>query len=394
MASETTRLPESDADARVREVALDFRPSSGFSMGVELELQIMNSRDYNLARDAGDLIGLLEKMGHPGAIKPEITESMIELNSSVHHEYAKLLDELRKIRDAVVEAAARMNVCIAGGGSHPFHTWSERRIYPTERFQRLLEIYGYLAKQFTVFGQHVHIGVPNGDEALYLTHILARYVPHFIALSASSPFQQGEDTRYQSSRLNTVSAFPLSGQVPFVHSWGAFLGYFGKMRGFGIVESMKDFYWDIRPKPEYGTIEVRVFDTPLTVERAAMLAAYVQALARYILGERPLSPSRDVYALYSYNRFQACRYGLEGTLVYAYTEQHVPIRDDILGVLRLIAPHAAELNAGEALGRLEDEVRAGRTDAGWLREAYRTHGSLNDVARLQSERWRGAAETV
>jgi carboxylate-amine ligase len=370
---------------------VEFTPSQGFTMGVELELQILNSRDYNLARDAADLLGLLEKSQHPGAVKPEITESMIELNSSIHRHHSSLVEELRQIRDAVAQAAVRMNLRIAGGGSHPYHKWNDRRIYPTERFKRILDTYGYLAKQFTIFGQHVHIGVPNGDEAFYLMHILSRYVPHFIALSASSPFQQGEDTSYQSSRLNTVSAFPLSGQVPFVHSWREFLEYFNKMRGFGIVESMKDFYWDIRPKPEYGTVEVRVLDTPLTVERAAQLAVYVQALARYILTERPQSPSRDVYVLYNHNRFQACRYGLEGKLVDAYTQKHVPIKEDILDMLRVIAPHGAELGAAGALAQLADDVKAGRTDAGWLREAHRSGGSLNDVARMQSELWMGNA---
>ena len=284
-----------------------------------------------------------------------------------------------------------MNLRMAGGGSHPFHELSDRRIYPTERFEHILEVYGYLAKQFTIFGQHVHIGVPNGDEALYLTHIVSRYVPHFIALSASSPFQQGEDTSYQSSRLNTVSAFPLSGQVPFVRSWSEFLEYFNKMRGFGIVESMKDFYWDIRPKPEYGTVEIRVFDTPLTVERAAALAAYVQALARYILCGRPLPPSREVYMVYNYNRFQACRYGLRGKLVDAYSQRHVTIKEDILDMLRVIAPHAAELGATAALEQLMADVVTERSDAGWLREAYRSRGSLNDVARMQSELWMGNA---
>jgi carboxylate-amine ligase len=371
----------------MNESLMDFTPSAACSVGVELELQILNSRDYNLARDAADLIELIDKTPHPGAVKPEITESMIELNSSVHREYATLVDELAKIRGAVADAAGRLNLRVAGGGSHPFHKWAERRIYPTERFKQLLEVYGYLAKQFTIFGQHVHVGVPNGDDALYLTHVFARYVPHFIALSASSPYQQGEDTAYQSSRLNTVSAFPLSGQVPFVHSWKEFQDYFSRMRGFGIVESMKDFYWDIRPKPEFGTVEVRVFDTPLTVERAALIAAYVQALARYILTERPLPASRDVYALYSYNRFQACRYGLEGKLVDAYSQKHAPIREDILDTLRVIGSHAGRIGAGEALARLGESVTADHTDAAWLRQTYRASGSLNDVVRLQSELW-------
>jgi carboxylate-amine ligase len=370
---------------------LEFQPSRSFSVGVELELQILNSRDYNLARDAGDLLALLKKMPHPGEVKPEITESMIELNSSVHHRHETLIAELTSIRDTLSQAAGRLNLRIAGGGSHPFHTWNDRRIYPTERFRHILEVYGYLAKQFTIFGQHVHIGCPDGDAALYLIHALARYVPHFIALSASSPFQQGEDTSYQSSRLNTVSAFPLSGQAPFVHAWSEFIGHFNKMKAFGIIESMKDFYWDIRPKPEYGTVEIRVFDTPLTVERAAMLAAYAQSLARYLLLERPLTPLRDVYLLYSHNRFQACRYGLDGTLVDAYTQRHVGIRDDVLDMLKIITPHAHEVGARAALNHLAEDVAARLDDAAWLREQFNNGGSLNDVARMQSELWMGNA---
>ena len=367
----------------------EFKRSASFTMGVELELQILNSRDYNLARDAADLLELLGKTGHPGAVRPEITESMIELNSSIHMFHDALVKELRAIRDAVARAAQRLNLRVAGGGSHPFHQWSERRIYPTERFKHILDLYGYLAKQFTIFGQHVHIGCPGGDEAVYLAHLLARYTPHFIALSASSPFQQGEDTSYQSSRLNTVSAFPLSGQMPFVRSWSEFLEYFGKMRGYGVVESMKDFYWDIRPRPEYGTVEIRVFDTPLSVERAAALAAYTQALARHLLKDRPRPPSREVYLLYNHNRFQACRYGLAGKLIDADTGRQVPLKQDVLETIALVAPHAAELGGAGALGELESSVRNGAGDAEWLRRAYRERGTLSDVARLQSDLWMG-----
>jgi carboxylate-amine ligase len=152
---------------------------------------------------------------------------------------------------------------------------------------------------------------------------------------------------------------------------------------------MKDFYWDIRPKPEYGTVEVRVFDTPLTVECAAALVAYVQALARYLLTDRPGAPSRDVYALHNYNRFQACRYGLQGAFIDAYTERHVSLREDILETLSVLAPHARELGSGGALETLAARVKGDESDANWLREAYRERGSLNDVARLQSDRWMG-----
>jgi carboxylate-amine ligase len=369
---------------------LEFKPSRELSIGVELELQILNSRDYNLARDAGDLLALLDRTPHPGAVKPEITESMIEVNTSVHVNFETLRAELLEIRDVVSKAAAQLNLRIAGGGSHPFHKWSDRRIYPTERFKHLLSVYGYLAKQFTVFGQHIHVGVPDGDTAIYLSHALSHYIPHFIALSASSPFQQGTDTDFQSSRLNTVSAFPLSGTLPLVHTWSEFVAYFEKMQRFGIVESMKDFYWDTRPKPEFGTVEIRVLDTPLTVERAAQLAAYAQTLAHYLLTQQPLPTSDDVYLVYKYNRFQACRYGVGGAYIDAQMQRRGTLQRDILDTLELLRPHARTLGTEAPLSALRSEAEASQSDAAWLRDAYQKLGSLNDVARRQSEQWMGS----
>src|SRR5258705_10513742 len=210
---------------------LEFAASEPLSLGVELELMVLNTHDYNLVRGAPDLLARLEKVDLAGEVKPEITESMIEINSAVNTNYGDLLEELVRVRDAIVIAAERLNVAVAGGGSHPFHKWKEQRIFPTERFQRVSALYGYLAKQFTGFGQHIHVGVANGDDAIYLTHRLASYIPHFIALSASSPFSQGEDTSFETSRLHAVAAFPLSGVMPPVRTWAEFNRYFDDMQG-------------------------------------------------------------------------------------------------------------------------------------------------------------------
>ena len=191
---------------------LEFKQSAPLSIGVELELQLVETRGCDLTRAASDLIALVERRPHPGEIKPEITESMLEISTSVHRTHAGLLAELQMLRDVVIRQAGRLNLGIAGGGAHPFQRWNDRRIFDTPRFHFLSELYGYLAKQFTVFGQHIHVGCPSGDAAIYLTHMLTRYVPHFIALSAASPYYQGEDTSFQSSRLTAVSAFPLAGQ--------------------------------------------------------------------------------------------------------------------------------------------------------------------------------------
>ena len=167
------------------------------------------------------------------------------------------------------------------------------------------------------------------DDAIYLSHALIRYVPHFIALAASSPYYQGVDTAFDSSRLSVVNAFPLSGTMPLVRSWVEFNRYYDRMVDLGIVKSMKDFYWDIRPKPEYGTVEIRVCDTPLTVDRAAQVAAFAQALARWLWEERPIDVGADIYLTHSYNRFQACRHGFSGTLIDAATGRARPLADDL-----------------------------------------------------------------
>jgi len=366
----------------------DFTSSQPLSLGVELELQILSTHDFDLAPQAEDL--LRETSRHSGAwdIKPEITRSMIEIGSSVQTRHGPLRDELRDMREQLVRAARKLNILIAGGGTHPFQHWSEQRIFPNERFNYISELYGYLAKQFTVFGQHVHVGCPDGDAALWLLHALSRYVPHFIALSASSPYVQGDDTGFDSARLNSVFAFPLSGRAPFVRNWEEFGGYFDKMTATGVVQSMKDFYWDIRPKPEYGTIELRVCDTPLTVDKAAALACYLQCICRHLREERPFEPTEDDYLVYTFNRFQACRFGLDGEIVDPKTKQRTRLRDDILRTLVRLDEHALDLEALEATQLLRDSLFDGN-DARWLRRQRAEGIVLSAVSEQAALRWRG-----
>ena len=364
----------------------DFASSEALTLGVELELQLVSLHDHDLVPQAQDLLRATAR--HTGAwdIKPEITRSMIEIGTSIHRQYNPLLAELVDMRDQLSHAARRLNIAVQGGGTHAFQHWSEQQIYPSERFKYLNELYGYLAKQFTVFGQHVHVGCPDGDQALWLLHALSRYVPHFIALSASSPFVQGQDTGFDSARLNSVFAFPLSGRAPFVRSWAEFQRYFEKMAATGVVSSMKDFYWDIRPKPEFGTIELRVCDTPLTVDKAAALACYLQALCRYLREERPFEPEEDDYLVYTFNRFQACRFGLDGEIVDPKTKQRSRLRDDIALTLSRVAGHAQDLGGHTACALLSQSLNDGN-DASWLRRGHRQDRSFPALLEHCARRW-------
>ena len=367
----------------------EFSQSAPLTLGIELELQIVSGQDYDLIGAAPDLLRELSGREHPGDVKPEITDSMIELSTDVCQDYNDALTQLRGVRNELVYQADRLGILLSGGGTHPFQHWGRQAIFDAPRFHHLSQLYGYLAKQFTIFGQHVHIGCSCPDTALWLLHAFSRYIPHLIALSASSPFVQGIDTGFQSARLNSVFAFPLSGRAPFVLSWDDFSGYYRKMIATGVVKSMKDFYWDIRPKPEFGTIELRVMDTPMTVERAAQIAAYAQALARYLLEEKPIEPREDDYLVYTFNRFQACRFGYDGTLVAPGTAEQCVIRDDILRTMAAIEVHARDLGSTEALHRLRTKVLQGRNGATEVRATYAHEGSLEEVVRQCSELWAG-----
>lgn len=368
-----------------------FQKSEPLTLGVELELQLVNTHDYDLAPYATDMLRLMSKHQLPGSVVPEMTSSMIEISTGICHSAAEVLSQLTPTRDALVKSADKLNIAVVGGGTHPFQQWHQQRIYDKARFHELSSLYGYLSKQFTIFGQHVHIGCPDADAALLMLHRMSRYIPHFIALSASSPYVQGQDTAFDSARLNSVFAFPLSGRAPCVLTWADFERYFEKMTATGVVKSMKDFYWDIRPKPEFGTIEIRVFDTPLTIERAAALAGYVQALAAWFLDTQPFTPQEDDYLVYTYNRFQACRFGLDAVYVEPGSGAHMPLAEHILQTIDQIAEHAARHGAAPALQMLRNDVVASHNDARWLRERQSREQLLGEVTRQASRRFRGEA---
>ncbi|HGK6671849.1 TPA: YbdK family carboxylate-amine ligase [Legionella feeleii] len=366
---------------------LPFKKSSAVSIGVELEFQIVAPHAYSLVSRAKDLIRNLRESPHRSRITPEITQSMIEINSSIHHSPQAMLEELAHLQQFLLEQAAEMHIAICGGGTHPFQRWTMQKIFPTIRYRKLSRKYRYLSKRSTVFGQHIHIGCTQAEDALYLTHALARYVPQFIAICASSPFYQGIDTGYCSSRSTIFNAFPLSGVIPYLINWREFSDYYYKMRKLGIIASMKDFYWDIRPKPEFGTVEIRVCDTPLTIRKAVLIIAYIQALSLYLLEERPIQVSHDLYYLYNHNRFQASRYGFEGDFINPYTMQHSSIIDDLIETVKKIENYTLQLGNSDYVALLVNDAEKNINDAALLRQVFKQEGSLPKVVAAQCLMW-------
>lgn len=366
---------------------LPFKTSELVSIGVELEIQIINPHTFSLESRAKELYRVI-KRSKQSNIVPEVTQSMIEINSNVHSTPMELLTELYSLQDFLLEQGDRLSISFCGGGTHPFQRWAMQKIFPAARYKKLARIYRYLSKQATVFGLHIHVGCPSADMALYLTHVLSRYVPHLIAITASSPFYQGVDTGYNSSRSTLFNAFPLSGVMPYLATWQEFSDYFYKLQNLNIITSMKDFYWDIRPKPEFGTVEIRVCDTPLTLKRVATLIAYIQALSLYLIERKPLPISRALYDVYSTNRFQAARYGFEGEIIDPYTLQRRSILEDIVTTIKQIEHYANKLNNMPLVTRLLHDVINKQNDTLIIRKIMKQVDSLPKLVEQQCLLWK------
>ncbi|ELO0857345.1 YbdK family carboxylate-amine ligase [Citrobacter amalonaticus] len=367
----------------------DFHVSEPYTLGIELEMQVVNPPGYDLSQDSSTLIAAVKDRVHAGEVKHDITESMLEMATDVCHSIDQAAAQFSATQQVILQAAADHHLEICGGGTHPFQKWQRQEVCDNERYQRTLENFGYLIQQATVFGQHVHVGCASGDDAIYLLHGLSHFVPHFIALSAASPYMQGSDTRFASSRLNIFSGFPDNGPMPWVSNWQGFEGLFRRLSYTNMIDSIKDLHWDIRPSPHFGTVEVRVMDTPLTLSHAINMAGLIQATAHWLLTERPFKHQERDYLLYKFNRFQACRFGLEGILTDVHTGDHHSLSEDTLRLLEKVAPSADKVGAASAIEALTRQVKQGASEAQKMREFVSDGGSLIGLVKKHCELWAG-----
>lgn len=365
---------------------LSFKESQEGSIGVEIELQIIDPQTHELAQKSNELLDNSKGLLLADRLHPEITQGMIEINTSVHHNPDDLYSELIEIKQLIINLATASDVLICGGGSHPFQGWYNQKIFPTKRYEKVTERYQFLCRQATIFGQHIHIGCSSADDAIYLTHALSRYLQHFIAISCSSPFFHGADSGFCSARNTVFKAFPTSGYMPMLNTWQEFSDYFNSMKKLSVIENMKDIYWDIRPKPEFGTVEIRIFDTPLTLKKAASIAGYIQALSLYLLDKRPVKLSNEQYYLYQMNLFEASRYGYYGHYLSHETSLSPMIKDDILTTLESVKSYDKGVDI--SLSQFSERVKEEQCDSNLIRQYFSEESSLQQVVQKMCDKWK------
>ncbi len=380
-----------------KEENLIFRGSNEPTLGVELELQILDRETGDLAPGAVRILKQCQQDKIEG-VAAELMQSMFEVKTGVCQNVAEVRDQLAPILRKVRIIASSLGYELALGGTHPFHRSQASAVFPAERYERIMERLAWLTYQRVVFGLHVHVGVPDGDLALAVTSLLVKYLPHLLALSANSPFWQGVDTGLASGRAALYGLLPHSGTPPHFGKWKDFRTYCNVMRDSKAISSFKDIYWDIRPRPDFGTIEFRVCDMPPSLADTFAIVALTRCLvihALRLIKERPqmLRGDRKRHWIAGENKWLATRYGLEALYIRTPAGKRRPLKRDLAELCERLTPIAKETGDFPFLAPILN-LNQFVSGSEQLRELFRKTGNWKSLTDDMIRRFTEELETV
>jgi glutamate---cysteine ligase / carboxylate-amine ligase len=330
-----------------------WAPTAPFTVGVEEEVMLLDPRTWGLAQAIDEILPRLPSE-HAARVTAETHAAAAELGTGVHPTICSAIDELRELRAAMRRTCESCGLAVASSGTHPFTHWRETSL---SRGERYAEIYGSmreLARREPTFALHVHVGVPDPEDAIRATNRLRAHLPVLLALSANSPFWQGRDSGLASARTPLFQAFPRVG-IP-----RAFADYGDYVRAVDLLIRLDAFaeptflWWDVRPQPRFGTVEVRIMDAQVTLEATAALAALVQCLIALELDDGVADEAAAAPEVLVENRFLAARDGVAAALIDPVAEQRVPVAELVGEMLQACAPYARDLRCERELGAVDD----------------------------------------
>jgi len=330
-----------------------FGESSALSLGVEEEVMILDAESLALSPGVESLVAWAEGRTLPGVLKMELLASMVELATEVCASPQEALDALRVLRAAAAEAAHEHGLLIAAAGTHPFSVPEEQDIAPDPRYREFVAYAGISARRQAVCGLHVHVGMPGPEDCMRALEGVLPWLPVVLALSANSPYLAGEETGLASKRAEVLAELPRAAAPPVFGSyaeWEAFVERFVRL---GLADSYTRFWWDIRPHPHFGTLEIRTPDQPTSVELSLLFAALLQALCATVLDGPPSGPANR--GDYAQNRWAAFRFGPRAELIHPEGERLVAVPELAFELLELVGPAARSLGTAELLEAFDPE---------------------------------------
>jgi carboxylate-amine ligase len=339
---------------------IPFESSERSSLGVEWELQLVSTETRQLTSGASEILRALSPEGEHPKAKHELLESTIEIITGICTTVAEATADLAATVEDLRPLVAGRGLALMCAGTHPTTDWATQTISPSPRYAKLVEEMQWLARQLQIFGVHVHVGVRSPDKAIPIVNALSAYIPHFLALSASSPYWIGHDTGLASSRSKVFENLPTAGLPYQLSGWQEFESYMETLISTGTIGSIKEVWWDIRPHPTFGTVELRICDGLPTLHEVGMVAAISQCLVDTLDREidRGYTLPTPKGWVVRENKWRAARYGLEAEII-RDDETTVPVREALRELARDLRPAAERLGCSEELGRVEAIVEHG-----------------------------------
>jgi len=333
-----------------------FNPSKGPTIGVELELQIIHRDTMCLENIAPDILSSMDEK-YKLKIKEEFIMSMVEINTGICNTVKEVEDDLKDSLEYLDTLLHERNATFFSASLHPFSKCTEQKVTDNVRYLSIMDDLQLVGRRFITQGLHVHIGVKNAEEAIRVTNEMRIYLPHLLAISTSSPFYEGENTGLMSYRTKLFEALPKTGIPDYLREWKIFCQLVDLLQKAGYIKSVKDIWWDVRPHPEFGTVETRVCDIPCRFSHILGIVALIQALVSY-LTKHPGTGTVHMQLLRS-NKWQAARYGLNGVFANPLTGHIKPLKEAIMDLLNLVEKESTALGSIRYLHNVEEILRRG-----------------------------------
>jgi glutamate---cysteine ligase / carboxylate-amine ligase len=347
-----------------------------YTIGIEEELMIVDGEHYDLV----NAIEALLEAAPEGDVQPELMESVLEIATKPCGNTAEAGRELRGLRSRVRDTAATLGYCIGSAGTHPFAMWEDQRIVARPRYRDLISALRFVARQELIFGMHVHVGIDDPEKAIHVANGMRVHVPVLLALSANSPFWRADPTGLHSTRMPIFRAFPRVGIPPEYKDWADYERQIGFMVDSGVMEDYTYLWYDVRPHPRFGTVEVRACDAQTRVEHTLALAALTHAMVKELCEHydegKPLTPYP--WQMLDENKWLAARHGLDGQLVDLPSSDRVGTRDLARRLVDRLRPHAEDLGSAGDLDGIADLLTRG-TGADRQTLVYEANHDLREV---------------
>ena len=358
----------------------EFIPSEPLTVGVELELQLIDKKSAELVNGIEPLIDFYPDSPY---IKPEFIQNTVELASRVGDNVADVHEHLLLLAKNLKAHCNQLGINLCGAGTHPFD--EQLGLFtPLPRYLALAKEAGLLGHMQVTFATHVHIGVQTRDDAIYLFRALKPYLPLFLALSANSPYWRGYDTGFVAYRHRILAASRNYSIPPSFESWAQFCEFLEASQRAGILESIRDIHWEIRPRPHLGTVELRVMDAQSTIDEAMQLAALTRSLAACLLDQQ--DKINDIFLPHALpwwiehdNHYAASHTGLDASYVYNRQGDVRSLWSVWKDVAETVQPYAESLGEITYLQRLCARVNEKHLPFMRQRACYEKFGNMNSI---------------